>query len=395
MGDGDVAAREEKVGHVDGIQRPVGDAVGRGRRAADVGVARVVKAARVVVVQRPAAIGDHIREPPAGKHVALRHDHGTHHAAGFPLAGKKTDPLRLPEIRVWNFSAVLDIVCHAVSERQQLVPDFFCVVDRIPVAAQLQVPEILTAVFHLRHPQPQLLRRQFFGPCRRDKPGWPFGFAHLDQTAHPHGLPISGMLRGLFSKLGGRFPPHAVLRPGQRGQHAVSGAVREQRGVDFVHPLGRSLPAGDGRNTVAVHCRVEYGTVEQQRDVRLAPNLLVQDGVPRRVELVGIAVKGGQLDLLKDAGLPVVAALCAADPHTDLRRGVAAQHRSVVNQRDLGTAPGCGDGGAHSGQSAADHAKIYIMFYRLKSHTPSVSSIPVLRHFFSSGCQVRRFSAVL
>ena len=129
-----------------------------------------------------------------------------------------------------------------------------------------------------------------------------------------------------------------------------------------MHPLAGGLPAGHGGDTPVPHLRVEDGAVEQQRDVRLAPDLLIQDGVPRRVELVGIAVKGGQLDLLEDAGLPVVVALRAADPHADLGGGVAAQHGPVLYQRDPGTATGRGNGGAHSGQPAADHAEIDVMF---------------------------------
>ena len=78
-----------------------------------------------------------------------------------------------------------------------------------------------------------------------------------------------------------------------------------------------------------------------------------------------------QEDLFDNAGLGVICAVGAADPHPDFGRSVAAEDGPVVHEGDAGAAPRRGDGGAHARQTAADDAEVNLERFlpeRTRSH---------------------------
>ena len=150
----------------------------------------------------------------------------------------------------------------------------------------------------------------------------------------------------------------AEFGAGQRRQDAVAGAVEEQRRPDVMPGLGGELPALDGDDAAAVHLGVQAGAVEQRVEVFLEADFLVEDAVPDRVVLIGIAVEVLEQDFLDDAGLAVVFAVGAADPHADLGGGVAAEHRPFLHDHDAGAMAGRRDCRAQAGQAAADDANV-------------------------------------
>ena len=73
MRHGDVPPREEQIFHVSRVQTAVGNAIRRRRGIVRVRAARAVHARRIVVVHRPAAVGDHVVETPFRLDFLLRH----------------------------------------------------------------------------------------------------------------------------------------------------------------------------------------------------------------------------------------------------------------------------------------------------------------------------------
>lgn len=180
--------------------------------------------------------------------------------------------------------------------------------------------------------------RHFDDPVRCDKRSGTVRPAHLDETAHAHRLTVLHLLRGLFAKFRSGFSADTEIRPGQWRKNAVPGAIGEVGRVDGMPLLGRGLPSGHADDVLPVHGALAYGTVQKQRNVRLVFHGFIENAVPDRVELVGIAIQGFQRDLLNDTRFAIVFAVRAADPHPDLRRRIAAKHRTIPDQNDPGTA---------------------------------------------------------
>ena len=70
-----------------------------------------MKARRVVIVHRPAAVGDQVVKPAFRLHLALAEHVVAEVPAALPLAGKELQPLQRPVIRAVR-TAVLDVVPH-------------------------------------------------------------------------------------------------------------------------------------------------------------------------------------------------------------------------------------------------------------------------------------------
>jgi len=136
VGGADVAPGEEQVGYVDRMEHPKGDGVGGGGRQELrflVDIAAVEKAHRVVVVQRPAAVSDHVVEGPVRLDVVLSQDVRPDIAPAFAFAGQEADPLQLPGFGAM-VAVVLEVVPHAVGGLEQLVADLLGIVEYLLVA---------------------------------------------------------------------------------------------------------------------------------------------------------------------------------------------------------------------------------------------------------------------
>ena len=101
---------------------------------------------------------------------------------------------------------------------------------------------------------------------------------------------------------------------------------------------------------------VERG-LEQQRDVRLADDLVVEQQVPQLPAALRIVDGVGEAQLLDEAALapagPAGVLVGADDVHLDFARRIAAQPRAVLHQDDPRAVPRRGDGRANAGESAA------------------------------------------
>ena len=75
-----------------------------------------------------------------------------------------------------------------------------------------------------------------------------------------------------------------------------------------------------------------------------------------------------QLDLFDDARLPVVLAMGAADPHANLTRCIAAQHRTIVHEHGPHTMARSRDGGTNPCQPAPNDAELSLMLDRPHVH---------------------------
>ena len=128
--------------------------------------------------------------------------------------------------------------------------------------------------------------------------------------------------------------------------------------------------------------------VQQQRDVRLGDDLLEQDGVEDERVALGVAVQVLDEDLVDHAAFARPAVVVphvgrgAEDPQPHLARGVAAEHRAVLDQHDLEAGPRRGDGAARAGESAADHDEV-------AGEADGLGFAPVSREFADHKCGSR------
>ena len=330
-----------------------------------VGRASVVKAAGVMVVQGPAAEGDLILEHrtvtdfPLGQHMLA------HHSPGFPLSGQEAQELQLPIVRI-VIAGIFNVVPGAQRQPQQLVPNLFGFADGVPVAAQLQIPEILPVLIQEDFPIVEVLVCQLLAELRGGKGNLLMGLSALNHAVHTHGHIVGHGGGRQFSVGIRRLTADFKLRTGQRCQNAIAGAVAIVLCLYFKESLGGHLVTGNGLNpdspSVGIctlfHLCIHTGAVEQQGNVFFSADEIIQYRIPQMVVLGGVAVEVFQLDFLNNAGFPVILALSAADPHTDFGRGIAAQHGALVHQHNLCTLTGSRNGRHHAGQAAADYAKI-------------------------------------
>ena len=135
------------------------------------------------------------------------------------------------------------------------------------------------------------------------------------------------------------------------------------------------LPAGHRTDLRTVHFRGKAAAVEQRGQIFLKTDLFEQDAVPNREIDIGVAVKIFEAEFLDQTGFQLMRG--TADPHADLAGSVAAEHRTFLHDESFDAVPCRRDGGAHAGQTAADHTELNPMYYRFHKIQP-----PVLNRFF-------------
>ena len=134
---------------------------------------------------------------------------------------------------------------------------------------------------------------------------------------------------------------------------------------------GLRIERRDRSDGAAGHFGVVYARVEVKRDVRFGEHLVDE----HHVEQHGIAfpVAESVLDqyFVDDAPFARPAVVVAhvrgrsQRPQADFARSVAAQHGTVLNQRDVGARTGRGNGAAYAGKPAADdHQTVTAVYFR-------------------------------
>jgi len=259
------------------------------------------------------------------------------------------------------------MVPHAKDDPEQLITDLFRVVQALAVAAQLNPPVAV--------PQPGVpagapigevgVLGEIIGPRRGCEGLWRIVAAGHEHAAQAHRARVG--LRGGdgFAILGAALAAHAELGAGERGQDAVARAVDEEAGTHRVLGVGRHLPAGHCGNARTLHLRPLAGAVEQQLQPRLIAGFFVEQQVPHRVILVGVAPGILQAQLLQNARLAPVRQVPmpvgAADVHAHLAGGIAAQHRPLMHEEHPRPMPrGC-QPRAQAGQPPTDNADVGIV----------------------------------
>ena len=99
------------------------------------------ESARMMVVDRPAAVCDGVIEFSAGKDIILVDDVIADISAAFPLAGQESDPVEHPVVRA-VIAVVLHMIPYAESNLEQLVAHFLGVADAVLHAAQFYPVEV-------------------------------------------------------------------------------------------------------------------------------------------------------------------------------------------------------------------------------------------------------------
>lgn len=91
---------------------------------------------RMMIVQRPAAVGHDVLAMPARHHIVLREDVRPHEARRLALAGERADPVKviLPAAAI---RVVLHVIPHAVGDSLELELDGVGIAHRVEVAAEL------------------------------------------------------------------------------------------------------------------------------------------------------------------------------------------------------------------------------------------------------------------
>ena len=362
VGDADISARKDEIFNILGDHAAQGESPRLGSGVIDGGVSLgVVEALGEVVVHRPARVCHDVVKASLRLHVVLGDGIFAHVAAALPLAGEKADPLQLPIVHA-VVAAVLHVVPHAVADLQQLVAAAVGIVDAVPLAAQLDPPEVVGLVV-------VLIGKILIGlvgirPGGGREGHRMVGLADLEEAAHAHRLLVCHVGRDALVEVCLRLSAVPIMGARQRRQDRVTRAVGKIGGGDDVEGLGVGLPRLDAHDAVAVHGGVEAGGAQQQGQVFLRLCLFVQHAVPKGVFEGGVLIEVFEEDLLADAALAVVLAVGAADPHSDLAGGVAAQHGTILHQHHLSAVARRRNGTAKPRHAAADHAKLGLICQR-------------------------------
>ena len=292
MGSADIASCKHQVIDIPGIQTTVRDAVGL-TQAALLQVHTLAghgKATGQVVVDLPTAIGNGIVKVGMILHIMLRQDIVAYIAAAFPLAGQETDPFQLP-VLCTVVAPVLDMVPCTEGDLQQLITNFFRIVDAVLHAAQLHPVEIgvdsveiMGLVVHL------FVCLKGISPCRRGKGNGVICLSCLDHDAHAHGMVIGNLQTEFLTEFFLCFPSHAELGTGQTGQNTVAGAIDEDLCVYGMPGVCSQLEAVDADDVLTVHFCIAAGAVEHQVDVLFKTNHLIEDAVPDAEITLGVAI---------------------------------------------------------------------------------------------------------
>ena len=376
MADADDTASDEEVVRIGRHQTAVGNLVDALAVPLVAGAPCAVNAVGGVQVDRPAAerngvvvlvlfddvlLGQHVvaLEPPA-----------------FAFAGEKPDPFERVVLHFRVLARIFDVIPDAVDDFPEFEFDFFGIPDRVQPSAVLQPPvfaAVLRGVEILRIPEPgdqllDLLQGEFGSFKAYGAPR----VLDVEQDAVPQQFAVSGLVgRELLAVFFAVLGAHAVFGSRHVGERAVARTVGEKIAFDRVVRSGLRIERRDRSDGAAGHFGVVYARVEVKRDVRFGEHLVDE----HHVEQHGIAfpVAEGVLDqyFVDDAPFARPAVVVAhvrgrsQRPQADFARSVAAQHGTVLNQRDVGARTGRGNGAAYAGKPAADdHQTVTAVYFR-------------------------------
>ncbi len=384
MSGADVAPGQEQVGHILGVERAQRDGVRSRRIDLDAGQLPRLQAVGRVRVHGPATVGNGVVELRPPLDVRLGEDVVAHEPARLALAHHRTHPVQLQVLRLVG-AVILDVVPQAVDHLEKLVADELVVRDGVLLAAPLD-PPVAGADVVMLAVRDVLFLGVVVGPRRRRELDRVADVASAEhQGAAQHVVVAAEGSEGL-ARLAGlvHLALAAVTKLGPRlgGDAAVSAGVNEDGGVEEELGLRAQSQAADGADgsRLLVHRRLQGARVEEQDQVLLPRRPLGQEPVPVGARLAVHREGGGGAEaildeeLIQDARLPgegvAPARRRAGDADAYLVGGVAAQHRTVLDEGGVSAVARRGDGGASARQPAADDDHIKGLFHwsRLRCH---------------------------
>ena len=209
------------------------------------------------------------------------------------------------------------------------------------------------------------------GPLRRPERTVSLRPPQLNQNRIAHRLLVSLFRRVRLVELVARFAPHPVLRSG-KPQNAVSGTVRKEFPLHAIAGVLHQVPRSHRADSTVLDLDGLHRGVEQHREVLLLTHEVVHHIVPHGIVQFRIEIEVVQLELLQQTGLLPVRPVRTADPHPDLARRIAAEHRPILNDQRLRPVPRRGHRGTQPGHPASDDHKI--RFHSLFAHHHSIPS---------------------
>jgi len=186
------------------------------------------------------------------------------------------------------------------------------------------------------------------------------GLARIPLHRRAHGLGI-GLVRG--RRLAGflfALAAVAILGAGQHTDHAVAGAVGDQRGGEARLLSGLDVPSDDSRDARALFLNRQRPRAEEKPDI-----LLGLDGLDLACVLIIVAglriATAARTDLAHHIAQPREGRQVHASGqmHPHLRAVVAAEHRAVLDQRHRQPEPRRRDRHADAGDAAAGDDQIH------------------------------------
>ncbi len=132
--------------------------------------------------------------------------------------------------------------------------------------------------------------------------------------------------------------------------------------------LGLVGPHQHALDPAVLHLGAVERGFEQQRDIRLAHHLVIEQQIPELPAALRIVGGIVEPEFLKQSGLPPSQASFvttgAHDVHLHFARGIAAQPRTILYQDHLGAMPRGGHRCADAGHAAARHEQVGLQVHQ-------------------------------
>ena len=292
---------------------------------------------------------------------------------------------------------VLQMVPDPVDALEELVPDFLGVLDDIPIGSGKLDPPVAGvdlaeigerlggSLGHYPACVIDCLDAGKVGTIAKVMFGIGIGPGRLDignrtATVHclkedrvPHGVPVC-LFRGiLFLEFRAGFA--AVAEGGSRllAQGPVSRGIHENPGSEPETLFGGHLIATDGPDGAVLHLHIAHRRVQVSVQVLLEMDLLPEHRVPDAEAVAWVPPLVLQQQLLDDAGLVDVflrhVTRSTHDMHADFARGVAPEHRPVLDDGGLRPVTRAGDRGGDTRQATTHHDYLIGPFQNLLLHS--------------------------
>ena len=202
----------------------------------------------------------------------------------------------------------------------------------------------------------------YIRPLRGNELDLVVGLDRLEQAGHTHRPEVSLIVTHSLAVFAVSLASDSPECADHGSQHRVARAVGEVFRVDRVPCVGRELPSDDARDrSGTVGVGVADRAVHDDLDILFGGHLAPHNAVPERELKSRVAVDVLLLKLGDDARLAVAFSLRSADPHADLARAVAAEHRTVLDEDDLYALTRRRDSRAHTREPSADDAEVAMM----------------------------------